>query len=109
HSQLTRDGKNILRKAMVGLLPDDVIKGPKRGFSGPDASWFRGKSLGYVNDLLMTPEARIYQFLQPGYVQGRIGRHLRGERNERLFIWSMLCLEWWIRIFLDKETVPCAA
>ena len=41
----TRDGKLILREAMRKFVPDDVIAREKQGFSGPDASWFKGESI----------------------------------------------------------------
>jgi asparagine synthase (glutamine-hydrolysing) len=100
--QMTRDGKNILRKSMQGLIPGEILEREKQGFSAPDASWFRGESIEYIEKLLYNPEARIYQFLNPSFVLTKIEEHTAGKVNHRLLIWSLLSFEWWLRQFITK-------
>jgi asparagine synthase (glutamine-hydrolysing) len=95
------DGKMILREAMARVIPPEVTARVKQGFSAPDASWFRGESIDYINALLGDPRARIYEYLQPSYVAAMLDEHTCGQRNHRLFIWSALSFEWWLRRFLD--------
>ena len=73
----------------------------KQGFSAPDASWFRGESIDYVNGLLQDPGAPIYEYLNREYVTNRLNEHCAGHHNDRLFIWSLLSFEWWLRRFLN--------
>jgi len=94
-------GKGILKKAMMGVIPDRILARHKQGFSAPDGSWFKGESMKYIKNLLFDPEARIYEYLQPGYVKARINSHMRGKENNRLFIWSCLSFEWWLRSFIS--------
>ncbi len=96
HSQ---DGKTILRIAMQKIIPPQITERAKQGFSAPDASWFRGESVDYVNALLRNQRARIYEFLNPVYVAQKLDEHSSGRRNHRLLIWSMLSFEWWLRRF----------
>jgi len=100
HEQKTCDGKLILRDAMSRLIPSDVTRRTKQGFSAPDASWFRGESIDYVNRLLRDPQARIYGYLEPRYVARKLDEHTQGRSNHRLFIWSLISFEWWLRRFL---------
>ena len=44
--QRTNDGKVLLRKMMSRYVPTEVIEREKQGFSAPDASWFKGESIG---------------------------------------------------------------
>jgi asparagine synthase (glutamine-hydrolysing) len=97
----TRDGKAILRRALARVVPAEVMERVKQGFSAPDASWFRGESIDYLNRLLRDPRARIYEFLQPRYVADVLDEHCSGRANRRLLIWSLLCFEWWLRRFFD--------
>lgn len=101
YEQQTSDGKLVLRKAMSRLIPQEISERTKQGFSAPDASWFRGESIDYVNNLLRNPRARIYEFLQPQYVAAKLDEHTSGKTNRRLFIWSLLSFEWWCRHFLQ--------
>jgi asparagine synthase (glutamine-hydrolysing) len=99
-TQPTADGKIVLRQAMSRLVPEDITQRAKQGFSAPDASWFRGESIDYVERLLLDPSARIYGFLNPTYIRERLEEHMSGRVNRRLFIWSLLSFEWWCRTFL---------
>jgi asparagine synthase (glutamine-hydrolysing) len=99
----TSAGKPILRAAMQQILPADVVGRGKQGFSAPDASWFRGESIDYIDRLLRDPRARIYEFLEPGFVGAALDEHMGARVNRRLMIWSLLSLEWWCRVFLDGD------
>lgn len=96
----TNSGKAVLRQAMSRLIPDEISKRSKQGFSAPDASWFRGESIDYINKLLRNPKAMIYEFLTPDYVTGVLDDHCSGRLNRRLLIWSILSFEWWCQAFL---------
>jgi asparagine synthase (glutamine-hydrolysing) len=98
--QPTADGKTVLRQAIRRLVPESTAGRVKQGFSAPDASWFRGESINYVQRLLLDPRARIYEFVNPDYVQQILQEHTGGRTNHRLFIWSLLSFEWWLRVFL---------
>lgn len=98
--QGTSDGKIILRNAMKRLIPQDITQRKKQGFSAPDASWFRGESIDYVNNLLRNPRANIYEFFDPKYIHQTLDAHSSGKTNYRLRIWSLLSFEWWLRKFM---------
>jgi asparagine synthase (glutamine-hydrolysing) len=93
-------GKRVLREAMLKVIPAQVTNRVKQGFSAPDASWFRGQSIDYVNDLLRNPRASIYDYLGYDYVIAKLNEHTSGKHNHRLFIWSLLSFEWWLREFM---------
>jgi asparagine synthase (glutamine-hydrolysing) len=101
--QRTRDGKLILREAMARHVPHDITQAIKQGFSGPDASWFRGESIDYVRRTLMKSDARIFSWLDRATVHRLVEDHLSGRENRRLLIWSLLCLETWCSVFLGGE------
>ena len=90
---------------MQRVLPPTAADRNKQGFSAPDASWFRGESIEYLNRLLRDPKARIYEFVEPAYVQRILDEHTSGRTNHRLLIWSLLSFEWWCRSFLESFPV----
>lgn len=94
------DGKMLLRRAMGRHLPEAAVTNVKQGFSGPDASWFRGESIDYVRRALLRSDARIYEWLDARVVRSLVDDHLSGRENRRLLIWSLLCLEQWAATFL---------
>jgi len=100
--QQTNDGKIILRKALSKYVPSDYSNDVKKGFSAPDASWFKGESIDYIRDLLFDKNARIYDYIDPKVAQSMMQEHFSGQTNRRLLIWSLLCFEWWNRVFDPK-------
>lgn len=101
----TRDGKLILREMIKHYVPSDIADGVKQGFSAPDASWFRGESIDYVNRTLMSSDARLWNYLDRSATQALVREHLGGRVNHRLLIWSLLNLETWLDLFLDSTLV----
>lgn len=97
--QRTKDGKMILRNALKGLLPEEYTGAVKQGFSSPDSSWFKGESLAYVADMLLTNEPEIYRWLDKSASQDLLREHLSGNTNRRLLVWSLLNTEHFIHQF----------
>jgi asparagine synthase (glutamine-hydrolysing) len=96
----TNDGKRLLRRVMERHIPKAAVDRVKQGFSAPDASWFKGDSIEFVQRRLFNPRARIYQLLDRGTVVELINEHIDGRQNRRLLIWSLLNLEQWCEQFL---------
>ena len=89
----TSDGKQILRNVMSQYVPDSITKAPKQGFSSPDASWFKGQSMNYVQQRLFGKENLLYNFMDRHSVETLVSGHLSGDQNRRLLIWSLLNVE----------------
>jgi len=96
----TKDGKLLLRKAMERYIPAQVTNRAKQGFSAPDASWFKGESIDYVQRKLFGEKVRIYEYLDRKTVGRLVTEHLEGKQNRRLLIWSLLNVENWCEQFL---------
>ncbi len=94
-----KDGKLLLRKLMERYVPPEVSQREKQGFSAPDASWFKGESIDFVQRTILKPSARIYQVLDPSAVVPLVTEHMNGLQNRRLLIWSLLSLEHWFEAF----------
>jgi len=105
----TRDGKLLLRRAMERYIPSAVTDQVKQGFSGPDASWFRGESIEYVREVIYDRNALMYEFLQPATVHALVDEHIQGRENRRLLLWSLLNFEHWCRTFLAGERPTSSA
>lgn len=96
----TSDGKTILRDAMRHVLPREILERKKQGFSSPDGSWYRGRSMEYLKRTLLSPDSRIYGYINRPYVETKVTEHLSGKKNHRLFLWSLLCFELWLQEFI---------
>jgi len=99
------DGKNVLRKAMVDFIPEEIINNKKQGFSAPDESWYRGENADYVKELLMSDNTVSTKYLNKDYIIKIVDEHINKGINHRLLIWSFMNFEWWCRIFLNKQKI----
>ncbi|HMI78731.1 MAG TPA: asparagine synthase (glutamine-hydrolyzing) [Ferruginibacter sp.] len=99
------DGKNVLRKAMKGILPERIVNRKKQGFSAPDESWYRGENAAYVKELLLGKNIACHQFIQPAFIEKTIYEHCEKRINHRLLLWSFMNFEWWCRLFLNNEKI----
>ena len=94
--QKTNDGKQILRNMMKQYIPEHITNASKQGFSSPDASWFKGESIDFVRRRLLNPKSRIYSLLDYKATSELVNEHLKGEKNRRLLIWSLLSVDEWM-------------
>jgi asparagine synthase (glutamine-hydrolysing) len=92
YHSITNDGKYLLRRAMENYVSNEVTNGAKKGFSSPDASWFRGDSIEFVKKELCVPKNPLYELLDYKEVQQKLELHFDGKENKRLLIWSLLYL-----------------
>jgi asparagine synthase (glutamine-hydrolysing) len=102
--------KVALRMAMRGLVPDEILDAPKRGFRPPLADWFRGELADFAREVLLDPRARERGFLRPEPVAAMLERHRNRVADESQGIWTLLMFELWQREFVDaRAPEPVAA
>lgn len=85
--QQTSDGKSILREVMSDIIPSSITEGQKKGFSSPDASWFRDESSDFVRKKLYN---KMNPFFDAEMLELLVEEHLTGVSNRRLLIWSLM-------------------
>jgi asparagine synthase (glutamine-hydrolysing) len=100
-----REQKIVLREALRGSIPDDILDRPKMGFVAPIADWFRHELRDWTRDILLDPVARQRGWFDHGYVATTLDRHARGVEDESPRIWALLVLELW----LQDQAVPLAS
>jgi asparagine synthase (glutamine-hydrolysing) len=104
-----RGPKSLLRRAMAPLLPPEIMTRPKRGFSVPLATWFRGALSGLAADLLS--EARLGRrgLIEWAPVRRLIDEHRSGRRNHADRLFALMVLELWQAAFWDQWAARRAA
>lgn len=93
--------KGLFRQAMTPLLPRQVVRAPKVGLNLPIALWFRRELRGWVRSLLSEDLVRQRGYFRPEAVSNLLDEHDSGRRDHSLFIWAMVVLEVWHRLYLE--------
>jgi asparagine synthase (glutamine-hydrolysing) len=91
------ESKFLLKKAMEGHLPDDLMYRPKMGFAVPLARWFRGPLRERVSGALRGGRLADSGFFNPDCLARIADEHLRGARDHSTPIWTLLMFEAFLR------------
>jgi asparagine synthase (glutamine-hydrolysing) len=94
--------KYIFKKAMEGILPNEILYRPKRGFAVPLGHWFRGQLGSFVRDLLLSPTSIDRGIFNRQYIERLIDMNDRG-RPLDLQLWTLITFELWCRRFIDES------
>jgi asparagine synthase (glutamine-hydrolysing) len=88
--------KRLLRRAVAPLLPREIVRGRKRGFSIPAAAWLRGPLVPFARDVLSPDRLRAQGVLDPGAAQRTLERHVSGAEDLSRQVWGLMCLSLWL-------------
>jgi len=93
--------KYIFKKAMEGILPNEILYRSKRGFGIPLGRWFRGKLSSFMRDLLLSRQCLERGIFRKPYLERLIEMNDRG-RPLDLQLWTLITFELWCRRFIDE-------
>jgi asparagine synthase (glutamine-hydrolysing) len=84
-------GKWLMKKALRGTLPDEILYRKKMGFVSPIGSWFRGPLLGEAQRVV----ARMNEtgWFAPGVLDGVVSAHQAGKSDHGRLLWQLVMFE----------------
>ncbi len=94
--------KYLLKKALRGIVPDEILDAKKRGFTAPIECWLQRDLKRFSEEILLSPEARRRGLLDLRYVKQLLKEHQSRRRAYHHHIWALLNFEVWCRTFLDR-------
>jgi asparagine synthase (glutamine-hydrolysing) len=101
--------KYLFKRAVQGLLPDEIVHRRKQGFGVPLASWFRGPWTSFVRDMLLSDASLSRGIFNARYIEHLLRLNARGRSLDRQ-LWTLVSFEQWCRTFLDRPvTAPAPA
>jgi asparagine synthase (glutamine-hydrolysing) len=98
-----KTGKYLFKKAMEGILPSDVIYRPKTGFGAPIRSWICGELKDLIAETLSPRAIAQRGVFDSSAVQQLILQTQRGSGDAAYTVFSLLCLELWFQVFVDRR------
>jgi asparagine synthase (glutamine-hydrolysing) len=98
---LTR--KYVLKRALEGILPRDVVWRKKAGFGAPIRSWLRGPLQPLIDELLSEDAVKRRGIFRPREVKRVLDANFSGREDYNLQVFQLLGLELWHRTFIDSH------
>jgi asparagine synthase (glutamine-hydrolysing) len=95
--------KHIFKRAVVDLVPAEILNRPKQGFGVPIDQWINRELRDRVRTTLTEPRTRARGYIEPRYVSLLLDEHERGRRDHATELWALFMLELWQRTFVDSS------
>jgi asparagine synthase (glutamine-hydrolysing) len=87
--------KYVFKQAMRGLLPDEIVARPKKGFGIPLGRWFQGELAPLLHDTCSTDAVRRGGLFRPEVVERLLREHREGRRDHRKKLYTLLAWQLW--------------
>ena len=98
--------KHIFKRAVRGLVPDEILNRPKQGFGVPVQQWINNELRERIRGTLLEPRTRQRGYTDERYVRRLLDEHERGRRDHATQLWALFMLELWHRTFADAPPPP---
>ncbi|MFH1996269.1 MAG: asparagine synthase (glutamine-hydrolyzing) [Candidatus Omnitrophota bacterium] len=91
--------KYVYRKAMRNILPHEMLRMRKKGFTIPADQWIREDALyKFTEEVIMDSKRRNAHLFDYGYIDGLLANHRRGKENNTRKITCLVSLFVWQEI-----------
>lgn len=88
--------KRLLRRAVRNLLPPQIRRGKKKGFTPPLPYWIRNELRSFLEEAFAPDRLRQTGILNEDYCAGLLQEHLQGKKDNNRQIWTILSLVCWM-------------
>ncbi len=94
--------KYIFKKAMEGIVPNEILYREKQGFGVPIGDWINSKLRERIHSDLMENKTLERGYFNKSYLKMLIEEHSTNRRDHSYSLWILWMLELWHRRFMDK-------
>lgn len=93
--------KAVLKRAVCGLIPDNIIDRSKQGFSAPASEWLRKELAAEARSCLLDGEMVKRGYFNKGFVKDLLDAHQSGPADHGVELWNLYNLEMWHRHWIS--------
>ena len=87
--------KHFLKESTKGMLPEEIVNRPKKGFNVPMPRWLKEGLKPVVDHYLSTQTVSKQGYFNPHTVQHLVGTHMSGKADYSRNIWALLMFNLW--------------
>lgn len=96
-----RTTKYIFKKAMEGIVPDEILYREKQGFGVPISEWINAQLRERIRSELADQRTFERGYLNRSSIDRLIEEHSNHRRDHSYLLWSLWMLELWHRKYID--------
>lgn len=95
--------KYLLKKAVEGLIPDEIIYRPKVGFGAPVREWMPEKLGGFIEESIMTSRIRERKIFDYDFLKAILKSDKAHRRHHTFLLWNIFNLSRWYDYWIAGE------
>jgi len=99
-----RQLKYVLKRALTGILPDEILYRKKRGFGAPMGAWLKRELSPMLSAVLSQRSVEQRGLFHWPAVRETIDMHVANREDFTDHLLALLNLELWCRMYLDGQT-----
>jgi asparagine synthase (glutamine-hydrolysing) len=97
--------KHLLRRVFRDLLPDDILRRPKKGFGIPLGYWIRHDLRDLFLEMLDSTRMARQGIFRPEAVSHLLAEHFAGRRDHRKRLWNMFVFQMWYQTYTERSSL----
>ncbi|HTS66834.1 MAG TPA: asparagine synthase (glutamine-hydrolyzing) [Candidatus Acidoferrales bacterium] len=94
------EGKYIVKKAIEGLVPQEIIYRTKMGFPTPLRQWLMEPRSSRLFEILRAKDGLLAAYIEPAALESLLERQVSGQEDATDRVWRLLNLQLWGDLFL---------
>jgi asparagine synthase (glutamine-hydrolysing) len=94
--------KHLLKQAVKGILPDNIINRKKQGFWAPVDEWLRHDWFSFTKSTILDNKLTGSDLFNKSFITGMLENHRSGKRNEGKRLFALLTLALWHNKYFGK-------
>jgi asparagine synthase (glutamine-hydrolysing) len=95
--------KYVLKKAVEGLIPHEIIYRKKQGFAAPVDEWLRSDWYSFVESKILDSHFVREGYFRKEILMAMLQNHRSGKRDQGQYLWNMLNLVLWHEQWLEGK------
>jgi asparagine synthase (glutamine-hydrolysing) len=97
--------KYILKKAVEGIVPDNIIYRKKQGFAAPVNEWLRNEWSTFASSKLLNSTLVRQGVLRHDFIKAMIESHRERKIEAGQNIWNLLNLVLWHEYWIEGKQI----
>lgn len=95
--------KIIFKDTFSDLIPKELLRAPKKGFSVPIGTWFKNELKQNLLDLLDEEFIKEQGLFNYDYIAGITDEHFTEKRNRSSELWTLFVFQNWFKTYHDSS------
>jgi asparagine synthase (glutamine-hydrolysing) len=99
------DPKYILKKAVEGIIPQNIIYRKKQGFAAPVNEWLRSEWFDFMETKILESGLMKRNLFGRDFIKAMIQDHRNRTRDEGMPLWTLLNLALWYDYWIEGKDI----